>query len=366
MTPIRLVFLGSDPIALPLLEWLASEGRALAEVVAVFTQPDRATGRGQKITPNAIKTWADARGIPVLQPDKLTDDARAQLAAFRPDVSLVMAYGHILRDDFIGTPRLSTLNLHTSVLPKYRGASPIQTAIANGEHETGVTLMRMVRRLDAGPVADVERVTIATLDTAREVETKLATACVPLLERALPRLREGTLEFTPQDDAAATYCRKLAKEDGVLDFAAPAAVLAARINGLFPWPACTAEIAGQPVKFGLADALPATGADRSDSTSSTEMSPEGHVVSDVRTNGESSPTGELAGAVGAVLGADGDGLLIATGEGVLRVRRLQRPGGKMLPAAEFLRGFAIAPGTRLVSQPMPALVASTPFLKARG
>ena len=323
MIPLKLVFLGSDPIALPLLNWLAGEGSALAQVVAVFTQPDRAVGRGQKITSNAIKSWALARDLPIHQPEKLTDDTCTQLAALGADVALVMAYGHILRDEFIATPRLGTLNLHTSLLPKYRGASPIQTAVASGDRETGVTLMRIVKKLDAGPVADVARVPITPLDTALEIEAKLAAACLPLLARTLPRLRDGSLTFTPQDDSTATYCRKLEKDDGALDFTAPAAALAARINGLFPWPACSVEIAGQPVKLGLADG-------------------------DARASGE-------------VLGADADGLLVATGSGVLRIRRLQRPGGKMLSAAEFLRGFPIAPGTQLASRPMPALVAAQPF-----
>jgi methionyl-tRNA formyltransferase len=321
--PLRLVFLGSDPIALPLLNWLAGEGSAIAQVVAVFTQPDRAVGRGQKVQPNAIKGWALARGLPVLQPEKLTAEVREELANFAADVAIVMAYGHILRDEFIATPRLGTLNLHTSLLPEYRGASPIQTAIANGEHETGVTLMRIVRQLDAGPVADVERVPVGQLDTALDIEARLAAACVPLLARALPRLAAGTLTFSAQDGQAATYCRKLEKEDGVLDFAAPAATLAARINGLFPWPACSVEIGGQPIKLGLADI-------------ESDLAP--------------------AFAAGQVIGADADGLLVATGRGSLRLRRLQRPGGKMLPAAEFLRGFPIAPGTTLASRPMPALL----------
>jgi folate-dependent phosphoribosylglycinamide formyltransferase PurN len=166
-TPLRLVFLGSDAIARPLLDWLVSDvGRAQVEVVGVFTQPDRPVGRGQKITANEIKTWAIGRGLPVFQPEKITDEVRAQLAALTPDLSLVMAYGHILRDAFIATPRLGTLNLHTSLLPQYRGASPIQTAIASGERQTGVTLMQIVRELDAGPLADFERVKIEPLDTA--------------------------------------------------------------------------------------------------------------------------------------------------------------------------------------------------------
>lgn len=333
-TPIRVVFLGSDSIALPLLEWLVREARSSMEIVAVFTQPDRAVGRGQKVTANAIKNWALKCGLPVLQPEKLTDDVRAQLIALQPDLALVMAYGHILRDEFINAPRLGTLNLHASVLPRYRGASPIQTAIANGETETGVSLMRIVRRLDAGPVADIERVPIGSLDTATEVEAKISNACVPLLQRNLSSLIEGSLEFRPQDDSAATFCRRLDKEDGALDFAAAAAVLAARVNGLFPWPACVAQLSGQLIKFGLAD-----------------------VVSEA--NGVS----DSARQTGVVLGSDNDGLLISTGRGALRVRRMQRPGGRMLDAQEFLRGFPVAIGTRVESRPMPVLVGPMPFKK---
>ncbi len=336
---MRLVFLGSDAIALPLLNWLAGEGQAHARVVAVFTQPDRPVGRGQKVQPNAIKTWALAHGLPVLQPEKITPAASAQLAAFAPDVALVMAYGHLLPDDFIVTPRLGTLNLHTSLLPKYRGASPIQTAIAGREQETGVTLMRIVRELDAGPVADAARVPIAPQDTALEVETKLAAACVPLLARTLPTFAAGTLTFTEQDHGAATFCRKLKKEDGALDFTAPPEVLAARINGLFPWPACSVEIKGQPVKFGSATAL-------------GRPDPEA-------TGGGRAPSFAPSRAPGEILGHDAEGLLIATGDGVLRVRHLQRPGGKLLPAAEFLRGFPLAPGTALLSRPMSVLLVPT-------
>jgi len=324
--PLNIVFLGSDPIALPLLDWLAGEGAGVGRVTAVFTQPDRPVGRGQKIVANGIKTWALARGLPVFQPEKLTEDARLQLAALSPDVALVMAYGHILRQAFIDTPRLGTLNLHTSLLPKYRGASPIQTAVACGERETGVTLMRIVRQLDAGPVADAERVPIGPRDTARDIEQKLAAACVPLLAHTLPRLALGDLVFKEQDHAAATFCRKLTKEDGTLDFSAPATALAARINGLFPWPACSVEIAGQPVKIGLAEASPPE---------------ECHLLSDI-------PPGQ-------VLEREGDGLLVATGKGVLRLLRLQRSGGRMLEAGEFLRGFPMTPGTVLASKPMPSL-----------
>lgn len=320
---LRLVFMGSDAIARPALDWLTGPGAAVARVVAVFTQPDRPAGRGQQVRPNAIKLWALERGLPVHQPEKFGAADRGTLAAATPDVTLVMAYGHILRQPVIDTPRLGTLNLHASLLPGYRGASPIQTAVAEGERETGVALMRIVAALDAGPVADTERVPIGPLDTAAEVEARMALACVPLLARTLPALAAGTLEFREQDHAAATFCRRLEKADGVLDFAAGAATLAARINGLMPWPGCTVEISGQVVRCGLADMASA----------------------------------EAAGAApGTVLGHDAAGILVATGRGVLRLRRLQRPGGKLLSAAEFLRGFPLAPGTVLASRPMPDLV----------
>ena len=346
---LRLVFMGSDAIARPALDWLAGEtsplgrGSSVANVVGVFTQPDRASGRGQQVQPNAIKLWAQARGLPVHQPEKMDEAALASLAALQPDVTLVMAYGHLLRQTFIATPRLGTLNLHTSLLPKYRGASPIQTATACGDSETGVTLMRMVLALDAGPVGDVERVAIAPLDTAADVEAKLSHACVPLLARALPRLAAGELVFTPQDESQVTFCRRLAKTDGALDFTAPAAELAARINGLFPWPSCQIEINGQSVKLGLADAT----------------------VRPIEPDGKCHVLYDTSAKPGTVLGADADGLLVATGSGVLRLRRLQRPGGKMLPAVDFLRGFPVTAGTVLLSRPMPALVGRVPFPRAK-
>ena len=322
MTPLRLVFLGSDAIALPLLEFLCAQ--PVVEVSGVFTQPDRPVGRGQQVQPNAIKRWALARGLPVFQPERLTEEFRQALAALRPDLALVMAYGHILRDDFIATPRLGTLNFHTSLLPNYRGASPIQTAVACGERETGVTLMRIVRRLDAVPIADIEKVPVGALDTAVDVETRLAAACVPLIARALPFLQRGDLPVREQEESAASFCRKLTKEDGFLDFSAPATRLAARINGLFPWPCCSVEVGGHLIKLGLADA---------------EIEGEARGI-----------------AAGTVLGDGPDGLRVNCGSGVLRLRRLQRAGGRMLPAADFLRGFPIAAGAVLPSRQMPPLL----------
>ena len=322
--PLKLVFMGSDSIAIPLLDWLIEEGSGRAGITCIYTQPDRAVGRGQRITPNAIKRWAIQHGIPVRQPERLTGVERELLASDQPDVALVMAYGHILRDTFIDTPRFGTLNLHASILPAYRGASPIQSAIASGELETGVSLMRIVRELDAGPVADIERCSIEPADTAIEVEAKMASACVPLVARNLDALRDGALTFIEQSHAEATFCRKLTKSDGAIDFAAPARTLAARINGLHPWPGCRVEYAGQVLRLGGALAQPSEAG--------------------------------AAAKPGTVLDVEGSRLLVATGEGVLELTRLQRPGGRMLPAAEFKRGFDMPTGTNFASQPMSKLV----------
>jgi methionyl-tRNA formyltransferase len=186
--------------------------------------------------------------------------------------------------------------------------------------------MRMVLKLDAGPVADVERVKIEALDTATHVESKLAQACVPLLARCLPAIESGTQLFTEQNETGISFCRRLGKTDGALDFNVPATAIAARINGLMPWPGCSVTINGQVVKLGVADVI-------------------------VGPNG----------VPGEVMGADEEGLLVATPEQTLRLRLLQRPGGRMLPAAEFLRGWPVVAGTQLPSQPMQPLVANTPF-----
>lgn len=325
--PLRLVFMGSDPVALPLLDWLAGDGSAVATIAGIFTGPDRPSGRGHSVKPNAVKAWSAGRSIEVLQPEKLDTAALAALRNLRPDVSLVVAYGHILREEFISLPRLGTLNVHASLLPKYRGASPIQTAVACGESETGMTLMRIVRELDAGPAAGEERVPIGPLDTASDVEVRVARAAVPLVARSLPLLARGELAFREQDHAHASFCRRLDKADGVLDFSASAAVLAARINGLNTWPSVSVDLAGTSIKLGVADAV----------------------------------EGAPQGVPGTVLGADGDGLRVATGSGILRLRQLQRPGGRMLAAAEFLRGFPVLAGTAITSRPMPPLSSPSPF-----
>jgi len=326
----RLVFMGSDGIALPTLDEMERLCAGRVRLVGVFTQPDRATGRGQRLAANAIKTWALARRLPVHQPERLGAESREQLATLAPDAVLVMAYGHILRQEWLDLPPGGVWNLHASILPALRGASPIQGAIVGGARESGVSLMRMVLELDAGPVLDIERVAVGDFDTAADLEARLAQACVPLLVRNIEHLFEREAALQPQEAAGVTFTRRLRKEDGHLDFYAPAAVLARRINGLYPWPGCTFQLGSETIKVGLAAACDRCAASR-----------------------EAEP--------GTVLGLVEGGLRVAAQSGQVSLLRLQRPGGRMLDAPEFLRGWPIAAGIRLPSRPMAELVGATPF-----
>ncbi|WP_309005557.1 methionyl-tRNA formyltransferase [Pelagicoccus sp. SDUM812005] len=316
--------MGSDPIALPGLESIVAGKCGDIELVAVYTQPDRPRGRGKKVVPNEIKTWALERGLPVHQPEKVGKAERLEIEAMQADSILVMAYGHILSQKLIDTPKLGIWNLHTSLLPKYRGASPIQCAVASGDAETGVSLMKLVREMDAGPVLDVERVRIGEEDTALDVEARLAAACAPLLQRGLPRVHAGTAELQEQDVSQVSFVRKLGKEDGELDFRASAGVLARRINGLFPWPSTRACLGEVSIKVGLAVA-------------------------------EDQSFDQPAGTV---IGIEPGGLRVACGEGSLLLKKLQRPGGKMLPAADFVRGFELPENAVFESREMTELVSS--------
>ncbi len=320
----RMIFMGSDPIALPLLDFIAGEGSDRVELTGLMTQPDRRAGRGRQYKANAVKRWALERELPVWQPEKPGGEEVALFQELRVDIVLVMAYGHLLRRALLEAPRLGTFNFHTSLLPAFRGASPIQGAVAAGERETGVTLMKMVPRMDAGPIVDWEKVAIEPRETAQTLEGKLACSCVPLLRRNLDALLSGRVGLREQDESRASTTRKLTREDGALDFSRAASSLARRINALYPWPGAVVPVGEVPIKIGLADFTEA----------SSGAEP------------------------GTVIDTGGEGLQVATGEGTLRLLELQRPGGRMLPAKTFLLGFPVPAGTRLPSRPMPELVVS--------
>lgn len=309
----RVVFYGSDAIALPSLDFLAGEGAASCELVGVLTQPDRPSGRGKKLRANPVKAWAAEKGLPVCEPEK-PGEAEVKWAR-RADLALVMAYGHILSRSLLDAPACGTFNLHGSLLPAYRGASPAETALALGERETGVTLMRVVPRMDAGPLVDAEAVVIEPEADGPSLRADLAAACVPLLRRNLSDLLVGEAGETPQDEVSATYCRKLRKADGLLDFRAPAPVLARRVAAFRGWPGSRFVCGDVVVKVGNAQALEAP-----------------------------------ALASGEVGEAEGFPLVVGAGRGALALLELQRPGGRMMPAADFLRGFPLSAGEVLPEQ----------------
>jgi methionyl-tRNA formyltransferase len=318
---MRIVFMGSDPIALPLLDALASERLGSANLVGVFTQPDRARGRGHRIQENSIKLWARERDLPIYQPERCDVEACQTLTALNPDYVLVMAFGQLLPRKLLNLFPGRFLNLHASLLPRLRGASPIQTALACGLEKTGVSLMQIEPRMDAGPVADSEVVPILPRDRSKDLHGRIAQASVSLMERNEAALRSGKLQFTEQDESVATYARLINKEDAALDFRVSAWELGCRIRAFNPWPG---------------PRFP-------------------HKEIEVRVH-EAEPINENPSAIpGTILRSGEAGLWIACGQSVLRVLSLQRPGGRVLAAAEFLRGYPLEVGTVLESRSMPEL-----------
>ena len=308
MTALRIVFFGSPEFALPSLATLADHH----EVLAVVTQPDRPAGRGAKLQPPAAKMLASDRGLPVLQPRKLRDGVlAAELASLEPDLFVVVAYGRILPPDLLAVPRLGPWNVHASILPKFRGAAPIQWAVIRGEAETGVAVMRMEEGLDTGPVAALSREPIFADDTAGSLASRLAPLGARLLDETLPRIADGTVALRQQDHALATLAPPLAKPDGALDFRQPAPAVSARARGVDPWPGATVLLDGEQARVFLPTVV----------------------------NGQGEP--------GEVLGLRPQGLAIACGTGVIAFSEIQLPGRKRMPARALLAGHPIPPGTLL-------------------
>lgn len=327
---ISMVFMGSDSLAIPSLDFLWGRREDLT-IRAVYTQPDRPRGRGKKTRPSRVKIWAMERGIAVHQPPSFTPGAISRLRELNPDLILVMAYGHILPQPVLDVPPLGIYNLHLSLLPKLRGASPVESAIVSGERETGITLMRLVLQLDAGPIIDREVVPIQEEDTGGSLVGKLSGASPVLLERNLKALSTGSCQESPQSEGDATYCRMMVKKDGQLDFAKPAAQLARRIMGLNPWPGCFARLGDTVLKIGRA----------------------------------SHREGKTPGNFGQVLALSAEGLEVATGDGVLILKSLQKPGGRLLPVDAFARGFPLKPGDCFTGGEMYRLVSKKPFSRKR-
>jgi methionyl-tRNA formyltransferase len=323
--PRRLVLLGSDEIALP--AFAAARALPDTEVVAVYSQPDRPAGRGQEVRTNPVAAWARAEGLDLLQPEKLEAADAARLGSLQADLGVVMAYGQLLKDDFLAATRLGFVNFHGSLLPQLRGATPVEGALALGLAETGVTLQQVVRKLDAGPIHAAAKTSVRPGEGREALRARLGVIAGELAASALPAILAGTSVAVPQDEAKATYARRLARADAPLDFRQPASVLRQRILAVEGWPGSTFEHRGALIKVGAAGS-------------------------------EDVPVGAVPGAV---LSADRAGVRVACGRGVLVVTQLQRPGGKMLPAGEFLAGYPLAAGEVLASAEMPAFVADRPF-----
>ncbi len=296
----RLVLMGSPAFALPTFQALAEEH----EIAAVFTQPDKPAGRGLRPTPPPVKIWAEAQGFPVFQPRSLRRDpeAVARLRDLRPDVIVVVAYGLILPPEVLQLPPYGCLNLHASLLPRYRGPAPIQAAILNGDPETGVTVMLMTEEVDAGPILAMEREPIYPEDTAETLGERLAQRGARLMREILPRWLAGEITPQPQDPSQATYCLRITKADGEIDWRRPAVEIERRIRAFTPWPGTYTFWKGRLLKIGRAR---------------------------VRLDLQAPP--------GRVIPVD-RGAAVGTGEGTLMLLEVQPEGKRMMPIEAFLNG----------------------------
>lgn len=294
---MRLVFAGTPEFAAEHLQALLGGAH---QVVAVYTQPDRPAGRGQKLMPSPVKQLAQHHGIPVYQPQTLRNtEAQAALAALAPDLMVVVAYGLILPQAVLDIPRLGCINSHASLLPRWRGAAPIQRAIEAGDAESGVTVMRMEAGLDTGPMLLKVATPISAEDTGGTLHDRLARLGPPAVLDAIAGLAAGTLQGEAQDNARATYAHKLNKDEARLDWSRPAVELERQVRAFNPWPVCHSLLGKDTVK----------------------------VLASIAVEG--------AGAPGEVIAASKNGLTVACGEGALCLTRLQLPGGKPLAFADL-------------------------------
>jgi methionyl-tRNA formyltransferase len=296
---LRLVFAGTPEFALPALRVALEVGD---ELLAVYTQPDRPAGRGRQLTPSPVKALAQTHGVEVRQPESLRGEAEQDaLRALMPDLMIVVAYGLLLPQKVLNIPRYGCWNIHASLLPRWRGAAPIQRAVEAGDAETGVCLMQMEKGLDTGPVLLRQSTSIGTEETAGELHDRLAELGAHVLRDGLGLLRAGLCPLPHQQaEAGVTYARKLEKSEARLDWTLDAATLAQRVRAFSPWPVAEAELDGERVRVHRAQAIAG------------------------------------AGQPGQVLAASRQGIDVACGTGALRLLQLQRDGGRALAAADYL------------------------------
>lgn len=300
----RVVFAGTPEFAVPALTALIEKGFPIA---AVYTQPDRPQGRGLQLSASPVKQLAEQHQLHIEQPVNFkSEEAIQTLSAFQPDFIIVVAYGLILPASVLAIPRFGCINIHPSLLPKYRGALPVQQALLNGDTETGVTIMGLDSGMDSGPVLLQVKHPILPDDTADELLKKLAHAGAELLCEAILQVQQGQIKAKPQDHTQASYTRKLSKSDAKLDWSLPAVVLERQIRAYNSWPIAFFNLGDQTVRVWRAEAIP-----------------QQHQVQP-----------------GTLLAIQREGLDIATGEGVLRLLELQLPGKKRQPIAHILNGYA--------------------------
>jgi len=305
---VRVVFFGTSAFAVPALRALAAI--ASVDIPVVFTQPPRQAGRGHKVTRTAVHDAALKLGLPVETPDRLTGgDPAEALATIRPDLGLVAAYGLLLPPSILAVPRFGCVNIHASLLPRWRGASPIQQAILAGDPETGVDFFQMERGLDTGPILLREPLAIAPDDTASSLGDKLARTAAGMLPRLIDGLSAGRLKGQPQAAEGACYAPKISKADGIIDWQQPALQIERKLRAFTPWPGAWTTLDGEALRL-LGSRLVA----------------------------------DRVGPPGTVIAAP---LVVASGNGALAIDRLQRIGRKAMPVEDLLRGFPIAVGSRL-------------------
>ena len=313
MTPLRIIFMGTAELSCASLEKLAGDKNF--SILAVVTQPDKPKGRELRLMPSPVKVLAEKLKLPVLQPLKARDENFiAELRALKPDLLVVVAYGQILPQSILDLPPHGCLNVHTSLLPKYRGAAPIQWAIADGEAETGVTIMKMDAGLDTGAIVSVCRTPILPTDDSQILHDRLAQLGAELLAQTIPDFVAGKILPQPQPAEGSTYAAKIKKEDGKIDWQQPAQKIWNRLRAFTPWPGAFTFLKTEPtpqlLKIWKAEVV------------------------------------EKNGRAGEVLSADKTGIVVGCGRGALRILELQREGGRRLAAEPFLTGFPLNAGSR--------------------
>jgi methionyl-tRNA formyltransferase len=311
--PLRIVFLGTPAFAVPTLERLL---RSRHPVAGVVTQPDRPRGRGQHVVDAPVKALAVSKRIPIVQPARLRDgDLADTLRHWNPDLGVVAAYGKLIPDDILMLPRLGMINVHASLLPKYRGAAPVHRAIMAGETETGVTIMRVIRELDAGGMFAKARRPIAEAETSVDVERDLAVLGADLLVEVVDALAAGVAREEPQDDAAATYAPKIAREEGLIDWKQTARRIHDRVRGLYPWPHAHTFLRGARL-----------------------------IVLRTRVQ----PPVAYPQPPGTVLHASRDGIHVMAGDGrAVSIEKVQPEGKRPMDVRDYLAGHPLAAGARL-------------------